>query len=136
MMNEDQMIEEAMTRALTHPILNELDADVAYYLDEVREEQQNASAMDRWEATLPDEWDTHKLGGVTASGHGVCAEDCEACRFKEALHSMPLTVWVGSRATLDDEPLFAVKSKRLAEYIRDTEWSDTPIIITKMEVTL
>jgi hypothetical protein len=133
-MTEDQMIEEAMARALMRPILNELDADVAYYLAQVRAEM--PTARDRWEATLPDEWDTHKLGGVTPSGIGVCAEDCEACKFRFALKTMPLTVWIGSRATLDDEPLFVVKSKRLAEQLRDTDWSDTPIIITELEVTL
>lgn len=133
-MNEEEMIEEATQRALLNPILHNLKADVDYYLSEVREEQ-TPTAMDRWEAMLPDVWDTHKLGGLTESGIAVCADDCEACRFRFALKTMPLTVWVGS--IQGDEagyPVFTTRSKRLAEQLRDTEWDQHPIIITKIEV--
>lgn len=133
-MNEKEMIEEATQRALLNPILHVLEADVNYYYTEVVQEQ-TPTAMDRWEATLPDEWDTHKLGGFTESGTAVCAEDCEACRFRFALKTMPLTVWVGS--IQGDEagfPVFTARSKRLAEQLRDTEWDNLPIIITKIEV--
>lgn len=130
-MNETEMIEEATQRAMMTPILQNLEADVDYYLDEVRREQE----IDRWYATLPDEWDTHKLAGTTGSGIGVCKDDCKACMFRFALKTMPVTVWIGSKATLTDEPLFVTRSKRLAEQIRDTGFPTTPIIITELKVT-
>ena len=34
---------------------------------------------------LPDEWDTHKFGGVDSAGTVFCADDCEACRFEKAV---------------------------------------------------
>ena len=95
---------------------------------------EEANAMDRWEATLPDEWDTHKLGGVTASGHGVCAEDCEACRFKEAVHSMPLTLWVGVAA--NGTPVFATRNENSARNLASDGWAGWTITVTKMEVNL
>jgi hypothetical protein len=132
-MNETEMIEEATQRAMMTPILHNLEADVDYYLDEVRQEQQTATVTERWEATLPDKWDTHKLGSMTPSGIGICAEDCEACEFRFALKTMPLTVWVGVDGV--GTPVFTAKSKRLAEHLRITEWEGDIITITKIEVT-
>jgi|14BtaG_2_1085337.scaffolds.fasta_scaffold00496_2 hypothetical protein len=132
-MNEEEMIEEAMQRALMTPILHNREADVDYYLDEVRREQQKANAIEQWESMLPDEWDTHKLGGITSSRIAVCADDCEACKFRFALKTMPLTVWVG----VDEvgTPVFTTRSKRLAEQLCITEWEGEIITITEMDVT-
>jgi len=44
-MSEDEMIEEAMLRALLKPVYHILDFDVDYYLMEVREEESQRALM-------------------------------------------------------------------------------------------
>jgi hypothetical protein len=91
-------------------------------------------ALDQWASRLPDEWDTHKLGGITTSGDGVCAVDCEACRFNNAVATKPLTLWY-AYIQWEHDILFLAKTKEIAEFIAKTEWDGYPVIIKEMEVT-